>query len=146
LNKFRTYVETFMIEYDMLSASQCELYPHTLKILEYLKNKEYQMAIVTNTSKMATMKMLSLFDILKYFSVIITRNDVLKLKPEPNMILKALSQMSTIDNYFIGDSRVDVIAAKKAQIKSILIIREKKYPKYNPDIIIKKLTDLKRFF
>ena len=140
---FKNYVENFMLEYDMLSANNSSEYPDTKNILKYLKKKNYKIGIVTNTSKKAANYILTKFNLTKYFDIVITRQDVQKLKPDPEMLIKASKKMKSNVQWIVGDSYVDIEAARSAKIKSILIKRDKSIIKHHANYLINSLQEIK---
>lgn len=140
--KFHNHIEKFMYGYDMFSVKKSSLYPDTIITLEFLIKKNYKIGIITNTSKHAAHHILHKTNIINYFHTIITRDDVYRIKPNPEMVKIALRKIQCNVEWFIGDSRVDVEAAEKACLKSILIKRDGSKPKYYVDYLIHNLTDL----
>ena len=142
--QFAEYVNRFMSKFDMMATRDSKLYNNTIHILNYLKNKNYKIGLCTNTSKQATNIMLKTHKIYDFFDIITTREDVLQIKPDPIMIINTIKQMKTKKNYMVGDSKVDIISAKNAGIKTILIKRDNRKQNYYVDYTIYDLLDLKR--
>jgi len=140
---FKNHVENFMFKYDMFSAINSSEYHDTKNILKYLKKKNYKIGIVTNTSNKAANYILTKFNLKTYFDIIITRQDVKKIKPDPEMLIIACNRMKSKVQWIVGDSFVDIKAAKNANIKSILIKRNKNKINYQADYIINNLLDIK---
>ena len=70
-------------------------------------------------------------------------------KPEPGMILKGLKKLNINPkkSFMIGDALIDVVAGKKAGLKTILVKTgpgharlDEKYKNTKPDFIVKNLT------
>ena len=62
---------------------------------------------------------------MKYFDVLIGREDVTEPKPNPEGVLKAVKELrhrSGIATFFIGDSCVDMMAAEEAEIAGIGVL------------------------
>ncbi|MEM4331091.1 MAG: HAD family hydrolase [Candidatus Pacearchaeota archaeon] len=95
------------------------LFPYTLKILKKLK-KNYKISLATNSSRELLQKTLNK-KFLKLFDIIITLEDVKYGKPSPNQLLfiKRILHLQREECLFIGDSKYDAIAAKKAGIDFI---------------------------
>lgn len=76
--------------------------------------------VTTKTSKYSKL-ILESHDILKFFGVVIGRDDVINPKPSPEPIQKALVALDkTTDNAFmIGDTKMDLISAKSTGIIGI---------------------------
>ena len=111
------------------------LYPGVKKTLRRLRIK-YKLAIVTSKDKTRTKKILKEFNL--KFKVIISPSKNLKGKPYPDQILKAL-KLSRIKNkedaVYVGDTKIDYMAAKNSGINYIHAtygFRIKRFPcKYN---------------
>jgi len=60
----------------------------------------------------------------KFFNDVFTRNDVDRLKPFPDLILKACEKLGTIPGktIHVGDSPIDIAAAMNAGAKPIGIV------------------------
>lgn len=74
-------------------------------------------------------------------------------KPSPGMIISAIKKFN-IDcrkSFIIGDSIIDIVAGKRAKIKTILVETgpghrlDKKYIKEKPDFIAKNLSESLKF-
>jgi phosphoglycolate phosphatase len=63
------------------------------------------------------------FEIMNYFKVLIGRENVKNPKPHPEPILKALQQLNYKNEkvYMIGDTCLDVISAKEANVTPIAV-------------------------
>ncbi|MFX0173293.1 MAG: HAD family hydrolase [Candidatus Hodarchaeota archaeon] len=108
-------------------VSEIKLFPEVLSILEFLKTQELLLAIVTNSPKRIVSKILG--DILNldtYFDSVITIDDVVKGKPNPEMLVKTLRTLNLLaqEVIFIGDSlSTDGKASELANIPFILMDR-----------------------
>jgi phosphoglycolate phosphatase-like HAD superfamily hydrolase len=101
------------------------------------------MGIVTNTSREAANLELSMHGIEEFFEVIITREDVRKLKPDPEGIILATSKLDIKEFFFVGDLVHDLKAAKKAGGTTILINRNPTKKKgVHADHIVKSLIEV----
>lgn len=73
-------------------------------------------------------------------------------KPEPGMILKALKKynINPKASYMVGDAMIDVVAGKKAKLKTILVktgpghALDKKFSRVKPDYLVKNLGQVTR--
>jgi len=81
------------------------------------------MAIVTNTSRQAAHNILVKHALSEYFNVVITRDSVAQVKPDPQGVFLAMERLRERNAVFVGDMPVDSEAARRAGIKSILIKR-----------------------
>lgn len=116
-------MEEFLVRYELDSAEKSKLFPETISTLEKLRKFRMKIGLVTNTSMKALNIVFQLHGLKTYFDVIITREKVKKLKPDPEGILLALNKLGANSFFMVGDLVHDVSAAKKANGTSILVKR-----------------------
>lgn len=90
------------------------LFPHVQKKLLELKEHGFTIGLVTNGLDFEVrMKIPSLMNM---FDIVITASDVLKKKPNPEMILKAINKAKTSPKLtlYVGDTLVDMLASSNA--------------------------------
>lgn len=106
--------------YDQHNNDLTAPYPHIKEVLNQLKQKGYQLAVVSNKHEYLVEALnKEVFD--SIFDVAIGQTEGIPIKPEPDMLFKAIKLLEThIDqSIFIGDSDTDMQTAKNADIKSI---------------------------
>lgn len=118
----------------------------TITTLKKLK-KKYKLAIVSNTTHKEILCLLKGAKINKnYFNLIIGNDEVKYSKPYPDEILKAEKLIHHKAEFIIGDSIYDIIAGKKAKVKTIAITSgrytKNKLKKEKPTYIVKKIRDI----
>ena len=88
----------------------------------------YKMAIFSLNSRRAIETCLERLDLSKKFDTIVSGEDVKKLKPAPDGILKILKILGIEkeNSIFLGDSYVDLKAGRSAGITSVLSIEDLK--------------------
>lgn len=125
------------------------IYSHVKEVLEELKAKGYPLAIVTTKVKDAALIGLDLFDLTKYFDVILGMNEVKNIKPDPEGINKALEATNCVKGVMIGDNKSDILAGKNADIYTIAV---KWSPKgyqemleIKPDLLIDDMSEIVEF-
>jgi len=91
-----------------------KIYPDTKNMLQKLSN--YTKAIITNTPTDCTRQILNKFDIAKYFEAVITSDDVVKAKPDPEIVFKACERLNVDPKtvLLVGDTDSDVKAGQSA--------------------------------
>jgi HAD superfamily hydrolase (TIGR01549 family) len=119
----------FLLRHELRWASRSALFPDTLTVLKIIKEHGRSMAIVTNTSRQAAEVVFARHRLSRYFAAVITRDDVTQLKPDPEGVLLAVKSIGERAACFVGDSPVDVAAARGAGVKSIIIDRG-----YSPEL------------
>jgi HAD superfamily hydrolase (TIGR01509 family) len=123
------------------------LYPDTLPCLEELRSIGRKLGIVSNCpSKAYLQKHLRQLGILGYFSSLVSSGSEGFSKPHPRIFEIASSRMGLRETSLlhVGDKpQTDVLGARKAGIKAILLDREGKHPE--PEYTkISNLTQLQR--
>ncbi len=97
-------------------TTKVDLKPGALKMLEYLKNNGFKMAIATSNSAHLAKAVLKAMDIYEYFDTIVTGCDVKKGKPDPEVYLKAAEglQLEPEKCFVFEDIPNGIMAAKNA--------------------------------
>jgi len=92
-----------------------KLHDGVLDVLTYLHRQNYKMALVSSTSRLQLQLYFDLFEIDKFFSVIIAREDVDEQKPSTKPFLQAAERLtvSPSDCIVIDDADDGIKAAKK---------------------------------
>ncbi len=88
------------------------------EVVTIVKNQCHQlpMAVGTGASKKSAVKQLTTLNLMEYFEVIVTADDVTKHKPEPETFLKCAEKMGILpeDCQVFEDGDLGIIAAKLA--------------------------------
>ncbi len=130
---------------------QITLVDGTENLLSELKEKGFKVGVASGNDRRFLEKALSHLGIDDFFDVVVSSDDVRNSKPEPDMILKAMRALGVREGetVYIGDSQNDIIAAKKAGVKSIFvlsgILKKEKAEELGPDLIVDSIRDIKRF-
>lgn len=101
--------------------TQVTLHPQAPETLLALRERGFKMAVVTNSRRAAVQPVLSRWGLEPLFDAVLTIEDVSYGKPDPEMIHRALNKLNISPSHacIIGDSKSDVIAGKRAGIKTI---------------------------
>jgi pyrophosphatase PpaX len=89
----------------------------TQSILQEVVDQNRKLGIVTSLKKTVAMDLLTKFNLLSLFSVIITPSETYARKPSPKPILLAINKLRLSEPpeaIYIGDKEIDIIAAKRA--------------------------------
>lgn len=138
----RASMEEFTLELDMISARESQLYPDTIDALERLRGRGCVMALVTNTSTLAADHVMGRLGLERFFDAVVTRSDVLRLKPDPAMVRLAEARMGVEAGWLVGDSAFDAGAAEGAGLSSITIRRDGVRPSFAHDHFIESLLEV----
>jgi HAD superfamily hydrolase (TIGR01549 family) len=90
------------------------------KLLQYLKAKNIKIGVITGKSRKSFQISVEALSLSHYFDIVITGDDVLKPKPDPEGIYTALGflKASKEDAVFLGDSNADIKAGKSADLRT----------------------------
>ncbi|MCK9336701.1 MAG: HAD family hydrolase [Arcobacteraceae bacterium] len=115
--------ELFEKYYYQACVVDLKVYDGIIDLLEKLKQNNFKLSVATNAHTPFAIKMLTHLQIDSFFSTIIGADMVERSKPHPDMIIKTMTQLNNdpCQTILIGDSHKDSIAAKNANIDSILV-------------------------
>ena len=90
------------------------VYPGIPELLDRLHGRK--LAVATNKPRTMTVKILEHFGMLERLHMVVGPEDVLKLKPHPEMLLKVLEALGSVPEraLMVGDTDNDVLASKRA--------------------------------
>jgi len=147
LSDIKNKIWLIIDEFEIQAVNSSELLKETKSILDFLSEKEVKKGLVTNSGRKAVQLALIKHGLENSFDVIITRDEVDKLKPFGDGIKLALRviDVQTENALYVGDSINDVLAAKDANVYSIAIGRWpqhiEKLRKLSPSYIVKSLGE-----
>jgi len=136
-------MEKFLKRYELYSAKNSKLFRETIPTLEKIKELGIKIGLVTNTSREAVNTVFRLHGLKRYFDVVITRENVKKLKPDPEGVLLAVKKLSAKSFFMVGDLIHDALAAKSANGTSITVKRSTE-PKFDfhTDYFVQSLSQI----
>jgi phosphoglycolate phosphatase len=119
------FVEEYKKRYREISLDMTLILEDAKEALE-LASQYARLGIVTTKTTQYTIPLLENMGIMHYFECIVGRQEVINPKPHPEPILKAMEMMNItakdFDIYMIGDTKLDLIAAKKANITGVGVL------------------------
>ena len=143
----------------LVQKNELLLFDDVQCVLEEIYDENKKLAIISNSADYIVDFIVKKFNISKYFNYFFGLSfdkDQSIAKPSPLGVLSVLEKLKYDPKkekaIMIGDSIVDVYAAKKANISACLIRRDKnKYRdgygawEYNPDFVIEQLNEILNF-
>lgn len=124
------------------------LFPGVRDFLSILRGKGVWLAVATGNDRCFIDKAVDVLGLDGFFDLILSSDDVSRSKPAPDMVLKAVDffAVSLDEVLFVGDSRNDVLAAKSAGVKSVVVLtgildREEAL-RLDPDFIIDDVSGI----
>jgi phosphoglycolate phosphatase len=114
------FVATYKEYYRVISTQKTILLPFAKEAIEEA-SKIATLAIVTTKTGKYSQVIMEHFNVMEYFKVLVGREDVEKPKPDAEPILTALERLKSEDKdiWMIGDTKLDLISAKNAEVNSI---------------------------
>lgn len=118
------FVASYKQEYRKVSEAKTFLLDDAYEAVK-LASTFARLGIVTTKTTEYSIPLLKNFKIYDFFETIIGRQEVTNPKPHPEPILKAMENLNiTSDDtiYMIGDTKLDLIAAQEAGVKSVGVL------------------------
>lgn len=140
----RTYREYNLAHHDELA----KVFAGVVEVVRQLYDRGVLLAIVTSKTSTTAARGLRLFNLDKYFPVVIGHEDCARHKPDPEPVLRALAALGlpAADCLMVGDSPHDIASAHAAGLKAAAV-RWSEVPwedvlAAKPDYIINTMDDL----
>ncbi len=116
---FRAALFAALDEVEMDWNARAEPIQGTGEVLDRLRSANVKLATLTNSGRTPSEWLLKRHDLLRRFDFTLTRDDVSALKPSPDGLLEAvdLMQLPKSEVVYVGDSIIDVKAAKGAGVR-----------------------------
>jgi len=98
-----------------------KLFPNVRETLKELKDRNFKIALVTNTPNKQAGKLLDYMKLKDYFDTVVGGDEVKNGKPAPDIMLEACKRLgvSPKDAAVVGDTSADMASAKNANCFSI---------------------------
>jgi len=129
---------------EMAGAKQAVVLPSACQTLAWLREHGIRVGIVTRNCRNAVLSVLARADLT--YDVLLTRDDVQNVKPNPEHLLEALRRLQALPQHsiMVGDHPTDIIAAKEAGMVAIGVTTTRSAEEFDvgPDFIIENLSDL----
>ena len=137
------------IDYLDILPNKKNLFPYTIEILDYLKNKNYKMHLITNGFESVQFKKIKNSNLADYFTEVITSEASNSLKPNKEIFEYALkvsnAQLET--SIMIGDNEsADIQGAINAGMDSIFVNHLQIQPTVPATHTITHLKELENIF
>jgi phosphoglycolate phosphatase len=144
--------QIFMVydRYDEDALTRWTLRPLAKDFIRTITEKGIRTGLVSNIGIKTLLRALAKLGLERCFEVVLSRNDVMNLKPSPDGIRLALERMGAKreNTIFVGDSLDDIHGAKNAGLR-VLIISEGENHRdeilaAKPDYVIRSYDELLR--
>jgi HAD superfamily hydrolase (TIGR01509 family) len=135
-------------KFDFEALSRSELIGGARLVINELRRRSLKLGLVTSSGRARVKVALEKFGLSGCFDVVVSRNDVERIKPSGESVQKAVSTLGYATNEvaYVGDSWADVVASKNAGVMAIAIVGgaspKEKILQASPDVIISSLDEL----
>lgn len=121
LKETRTQILAIAEKYEMDAATSTNLQSGAVETLKELKKMKLKVGLCTTSGEAATNYILKRFKITDYFQVVVPRDRVKRVKPNPEQFELALKKLDARSDttLIVGDSMVDMESAK--EIKALAV-------------------------
>lgn len=115
------------------SFARVQLFPSALELLKWCRKVGYTTGVVTSSPRVQINLAFEKLNLNSYFDVVISGNDVPRLKPDPLPVQEALKQLNrrASETLFVGDFMVDMLAGKAAGTATALFLPDQHVRLYN---------------
>ena len=136
---FERRAERLIVDIEIDAAAGARTMPNADKTLKALKDRGIKIGIVTRNCRPAVMTAVEMAGFV--YDLLLTRDDVVKVKPDPQHLLDALDLLDRKPEraLMVGDHPMDILAGKKAGTKTaaVLTLRaEADFEQVAPDLIL----------
>ena len=133
---------------------EADLFPNSGETLKKIKKAGIKIGIVTSgwEENDEIKKLLIKRDIYSLIDIIITRDDVAKVKPAPDPILECVDRLGLTPKecLYVGDATSDIVAGKAAGVMTIGVVtgvsNYERLAQEKPALIIKEISELLDIF
>jgi len=124
------------------------LFPRVYKVLAYLKNKDYKLAVASNRPTRFSWILIRHLKLDKYFDYVLCADKLRYIKPHPEILNKIMRKFKAKprQTLYVGDMTIDAQTGRRAKVKTILVTTgsstRKEIQKEKPYRIIRRIADL----
>ena len=107
---------------EALSKSS-RLFPGVKKLLRYLKEKGYKLAVASNRPTKFSWILIRHLGLKKYMNFVLCADRLKHAKPHPEILKKIIQKFSLKpkNTFYVGDMTVDAQTGRRAKIKTIIV-------------------------
>ena len=118
------FSKRFVERADQVMADLAVVYDHVPQVLEPIRSAGLQMGIVSTKYRYRIENILTRYDLLHYFDVIVGGEDVQRHKPDPCALERAYEQLDISPQHavYVGDHPVDAEAAQRAGMSCVAVL------------------------
>ena len=143
--RFRDQAKQILVDIEMDAVPTAKAFDKVDETLKQLKDKGIKVGIVTRNCRPAVLKSSEKSGFV--YDVLLTRDDVKKVKPDPQHLWDALNLLDSEpkNSIMVGDHPIDVVAGKRAGMKTAAVLTLKTREDFQlvaPDLILKDVSGI----
>lgn len=102
---------------------ESRLFPKVYKVLAYLKNKGYRLAVASNRPSRFSWILIRHLKLEKYFDYVLCADKLKHIKPHPEIINRIMQRFALKPNQtlYVGDMTIDAQAGRRAKVETIIV-------------------------
>jgi phosphoglycolate phosphatase len=136
---FKQRAKRLIASIEVEAATRSRAMPGAKRTLRELKSRGIKIGIVTRNCRSGVMKSAEKADFV--YDLTLTRDDVEKVKPDPQHLLDALNILNSKPgkSIMVGDHPMDILAGKRAGMKTAAVLTSKSVKDFEevaPDLIL----------
>jgi len=135
-----------VVEIELAAAEKARAFPGVPEMLDRLHASGFQVGIVTRNCRVAVERVLERVPM--HHDVLLTRDDVAQVKPDPRHLLSALEALDAApaQAVMVGDHPMDVLAGRRIGAKTVGVLppgmTAERFAGAEPDLLLTRVTDL----
>lgn len=143
---FRVRTRQAIVDIELEAAEGAEAFPGVPEMMHVLVEGGWHVGIVTRNCRPAVERVLALVPL--RHDVLLTRDDVVRAKPDPEHLAAALRAMEVpaAEAAMCGDHPMDVLAGQRAGTLTVGVLGPHSPADYfqvaKPDLVLSRVTDL----
>jgi HAD superfamily hydrolase (TIGR01509 family) len=146
--EIRRMIYNMIEETELKAATEVTIYPGAVDTLQKLRSQSMKIGLVTNNGRKGTDLTLSRFGLTGLFDIVVTRDDCVDMKPDPEPVLKVLEglNLKASEVVMVGDGVIDILGARAAGVQSVAVatgpIPADQLVEAQPDYLLGSVNDL----
>ena len=127
---------------------ESRLFPYVDKVLTYLRNKGYRLAVASNRPSQFSWILIRHLKLKRYFNYVLCADKLKDIKPRPEIINKIMQKfkLRPQQTLYVGDMVIDAQAGRRAKVKTIIVTTgsstKNEIKKERPYRIIGRITEI----
>jgi phosphoglycolate phosphatase len=143
--RFRDQAKQILVDIEMNAVPASKAFDKADETLRQLRDRKIKVGIVTRNCRPAVLKSSEKAGFV--YDILLTRDDVKKVKPDPQHLWDALNLLDSKpeNSIMVGDHPIDVIAGKKAGMKTVAVLTLKTREDFQsvaPDLILNDVSGI----